>query len=97
MAAPPSKKRLGVARYELSAAAAHGGADMKSFYIVEEHLPLAWEQAVIACWQQGGRSAIGYPPGGSPAACRTCGPVLSLRDARRERAAPLAVTRAWFA
>jgi len=26
---------------------------MKSIHVVEESLPLAWEKAVIACWQQG--------------------------------------------
>ncbi len=26
---------------------------MKSIHIVEESLPMAWEKAVIACWQQG--------------------------------------------
>jgi thymidylate synthase len=26
---------------------------MKSIHVVERHLPLAWEKAVIACWEQG--------------------------------------------
>ena len=26
---------------------------MKSVHVVEEHLPLAWEKAVIACWETG--------------------------------------------
>ena len=32
---------------------AQGGADMKSVHIVDQSLPLAWERAVIACWEQG--------------------------------------------
>ncbi len=33
---------------------------MKSIHIVEDHLPLAWEKAVIACWEAGERFATEY-------------------------------------
>jgi len=33
---------------------------MKSIHIVEEHLPLAWERAVIACWETGERFPTEY-------------------------------------
>ena len=31
---------------------------MKSIHVVESSLPIAWEKAVIACWEQGGA----FPP-----------------------------------
>jgi len=39
---------------------------MKSIHIVEEHLPLAWEKAVIACWQAGERFPTEYDKPGDP-------------------------------
>lgn len=39
---------------------------MKSIHIVEDHLPLAWEKAVIACWQEGERFATEYDKPGDP-------------------------------
>ena len=33
---------------------------MKSIHVLEESLPLAWEQAVIACWEQGERFPTEY-------------------------------------
>ena len=39
---------------------------MKSIHIVAEHLPVAWEQAVIACWAQGERVATEYDKPGDP-------------------------------
>ena len=39
---------------------------MKSIHIVEPSLPLAWEQAVIACWEQGERFPTEYDKPGDP-------------------------------
>jgi thymidylate synthase len=39
---------------------------MKSIYIKEEHLPLAWEKAVIACWQDGESFPTEYDKPGDP-------------------------------
>ena len=39
---------------------------MKSIYIVEDLLPLAWEKAVLACWQQGHSIATEYDKPGDP-------------------------------
>ena len=39
---------------------------MKSIHIVEETLPLAWEKAVIACWQQGESFPTEYDRPGDP-------------------------------
>ncbi|MGB2822992.1 MAG: thymidylate synthase [Phycisphaerae bacterium] len=39
---------------------------MKSIHIVEEHLPLAWENAVIACWESGGSFPTEYDKPGDP-------------------------------
>ena len=39
---------------------------MKSIHIVEPSLPLAWEKAVIACWQQGERFPTEYDKPGDP-------------------------------
>jgi thymidylate synthase len=39
---------------------------MKSIHIVEEHLPLAWEKAVIACWETGNRFPTEYDKPGDP-------------------------------
>jgi thymidylate synthase len=39
---------------------------MKSIYIQEQSLPLAWEQAVIACWQQGHSFPTEYDKPGDP-------------------------------
>ena len=39
---------------------------MKSIHIVEEHLPLAWERAVIACWETGERFPTEYDKPGDP-------------------------------
>jgi thymidylate synthase len=39
---------------------------MKSIHIVEPSLPLAWEQATIACWQQGERHPTEYDKPGDP-------------------------------
>ena len=39
---------------------------MKSIHIVEEHLPLAWEKAVVACWEQGERFPTEYDKPGDP-------------------------------
>ena len=39
---------------------------MKSIHIVEEHLPLAWEKAVIACWETGERFPTEYDKPGDP-------------------------------
>jgi thymidylate synthase len=39
---------------------------MKSVHVVEQHLPLAWEKAVIACWQQGERFPTEYDKAGDP-------------------------------
>lgn len=39
---------------------------MKSVHVVEEHLPLAWERAVITCWQQGERFPTEYDKAGDP-------------------------------
>ncbi len=33
---------------------------MKSIHVVERHLPIAWEKAVIACWEQGERFPTEY-------------------------------------
>jgi thymidylate synthase len=39
---------------------------MKSIYIQEQSLPLAWEQAVIACWRQGQSFPTEYDKPGDP-------------------------------
>jgi thymidylate synthase len=39
---------------------------MKSIYIKQEHLPLAWEKAVIACWQEGEGFPTEYDKPGDP-------------------------------
>ena len=39
---------------------------MKSIHIVEQTLPMAWEKAVIACWQQGESFATEYDKTGDP-------------------------------
>ena len=39
---------------------------MKSIHIVEESLPLAWEKAVIACWEQGEQFPTEYDRPGDP-------------------------------
>ena len=39
---------------------------MKSIHIVEEHLPLAWETAVIACWETGESFPTEYDKPGDP-------------------------------
>jgi len=39
---------------------------MKSIHVVEEHLPLAWERAVIACWETGERFPTEYDKPGDP-------------------------------
>jgi len=39
---------------------------MKSVHIVEASLPMAWEKAVIACWEQGERFPTEYDRPGDP-------------------------------
>ena len=39
---------------------------MKSIHVVEKHLPLAWEKAVIACWETGERFPTEYDKPGDP-------------------------------
>ncbi len=39
---------------------------MKSVHIVEEHLPMAWERAVIACWETGESFPTEYDKPGDP-------------------------------
>ena len=39
---------------------------MKSIHVVEDHLPVAWERAVIACWEQGERFPTEYDRPGDP-------------------------------
>ncbi len=39
---------------------------MKSIHIIEPHLPLAWEKAVLACWQEGERFPTEYDKPGDP-------------------------------
>ena len=39
---------------------------MKSIHIVEQSLPLAWEKAVVACWQQGESFPTEYDRPGGP-------------------------------
>ena len=39
---------------------------MESIHIVEDYLPLAWEKAVIACWENGERFATEYDKPGDP-------------------------------
>ncbi len=39
---------------------------MKSIHIVEPYLPFAWEQAVIACWEQGAGFPTEYDKDGDP-------------------------------
>ncbi|NBB95635.1 MAG: hypothetical protein GVY16_07825 [Planctomycetes bacterium] len=40
---------------------------MKSIHIVEEHLPMAWERAVLACWEEGEPFATEYDKPDDPA------------------------------
>ena len=39
---------------------------MKSIYVLEETLPLAWEKAVLACWEQGESFPTEYDKAGDP-------------------------------
>jgi len=39
---------------------------MKSIHVVEKHLPIAWEQAVIACWEVGESFPTEYDRPGDP-------------------------------
>jgi thymidylate synthase len=39
---------------------------MKSIHVVEDPLPLAWEKAVLACWEQGERFRTEYDKPGDP-------------------------------
>lgn len=39
---------------------------MKSIHIVEQSLPLAWEKAVLACWEQGESFPTEYDRAGDP-------------------------------
>jgi thymidylate synthase len=39
---------------------------MKSIHVVEKTVPMAWEKAVIACWQQGERFPTQYDKAGDP-------------------------------
>jgi len=39
---------------------------MKSIHIVERSLPLAWERAVVACWEQGESFPTEYDKAGDP-------------------------------
>ena len=39
---------------------------MKSIHVVESSLPIAWEKAVIACWEQGGGFPTEYDRPGDP-------------------------------
>ncbi len=39
---------------------------MRSIHVVERHLPAAWEQAVLACWQQGESFPTEYDKPGDP-------------------------------
>ncbi|NLF32787.1 MAG: hypothetical protein GX591_18095 [Planctomycetes bacterium] len=39
---------------------------MKSIHIVEPSLPLAWEKAVVACWETGHRFRTEYDRAGDP-------------------------------
>ena len=39
---------------------------MKSIYVAEDLLPLAWERAVLACWEQGERFPTEYDRPGDP-------------------------------
>ncbi len=39
---------------------------MKSIHIIEPSLPLAWEKATIACWQEGERFSTEYDKPGDP-------------------------------
>ena len=39
---------------------------MQSIHIVDESLPLAWEKAVVACWQQGENFPTEYDRPGDP-------------------------------
>lgn len=39
---------------------------MKSIHVVEDSLPLAWEKAVIACWEQGESFPTEYDKPGDP-------------------------------
>jgi thymidylate synthase len=43
-----------------------GGFDVKSIHIVEPNLPMAWEKAVLACWEQGERFPTEYDKPGDP-------------------------------
>ncbi|MCK5114739.1 MAG: hypothetical protein KAR11_08265 [Phycisphaerae bacterium] len=46
---------------------------MKSIHIVEEYLPMAWEKAVLACWEQGETFPTEYDkPGDPPSRDVTC-------------------------
>ncbi len=39
---------------------------MESIHIVEAHLPVAWERAVVACWERGGSFPTEYDKPGDP-------------------------------
>jgi len=46
---------------------------MKTIHIVDDHLPFAWERAVLACWEQGEAFRTEYDrPGDPPSRDVTC-------------------------
>jgi len=46
---------------------------MKTIHIIDDHLPFAWEQAVLACWEQGEAFRTEYDrPGDPPSRDVTC-------------------------
>jgi thymidylate synthase len=48
-------------------------AAMKTIHIVDDHLPFAWEKAVLACWEQGEAFRTEYDrPGDPPSRDVTC-------------------------
>jgi len=40
---------------------------MKTIHVVEQTLPMAWEKAVVHCWEQGVRIPTQYDKPGDPA------------------------------
>jgi thymidylate synthase len=53
-------------RRAAAAAAARAEDPMTSIHVVASSLPMAWERAVVACWQQGERFCTEYDRPGDP-------------------------------
>ena len=54
---------------------------MRSIHIVEKTLPMAWEKAVLACWEQGESFPTEYDKPGDPHSRDVTALIQAQRDA----------------